>query len=144
MRTNFGILILALSGGAVDQVNTVQVIAVQPLSKKYKYPGRQKGYVPPCRKQQHAERNKTRISAERTRTRALMLLGGKCEVCGINDSRCLQIDHIAGGAYREPKQIRSGTGLNREVLRNPFRFQLLCANHNWIKRFENKEARQRD
>jgi len=141
MLTSCAILILASNGELVDMELTV--VAARPLSKKYKYPGRQKGYVPPSRKVPGAQREKTRVRAERRRTRALMLLGGKCEVCGINDSRCIQIDHIAGGAYKEKKSYRSSAGLVNQVLKDPARFQVLCANHNWIKRFENKETVQR-
>jgi hypothetical protein len=69
-------------------------------------------------------------------------LGSKCKVCGFSDWRALQIDHVNGGGS---KQLRSGESFvryYRRVLQTvPGEdFQLLCANHNWIKRYENKEG----
>lgn len=76
------------------------------------------------------------------RTTAMMLLGGKCETCGINDSRVLQIDHVNGGGTKENHKIKA-RGVARRVLAHPNDYQLLCANHNWIKRFECNENKQR-
>lgn len=87
------------------------------------------------------KRNRIRITREtraRVRVRALMLLGGMCEICGINDSRVLQIDHKNGGGNKELKRL-GGDGIARRVLRNPNDYQLLCANCNWIKRWEQNE-----
>jgi len=70
--------------------------------------------------------------------------GGKCCTCGFSDARALQIDHIDGGGVKELKN-KSG---NREhyysvVLRslkaNERKYQVLCANCNWIKRHTNQE-----
>lgn len=66
-----------------------------------------------------------------------MLLGGACEVCGVNDMRALQFDHPNGKGNGE-----SGDKLVSKVFKNPSQYQILCANHNWIKRFERGEHRQ--
>ena len=70
------------------------------------------------------------------------LLGNKCCKCGFSDKRALQIDHINGGGRSE--RIKYNTkDFHRIVLRslknNENKYQLLCANCNWIKRYENKE-----
>jgi len=81
------------------------------------------------------------------RQQVLRRFGGKCEKCGFNDRRALQIDHIHGDGAKERK-IHSITGVrfyrkllkltDSELNRN---YQLLCANCQWIKRFENHEYR---
>lgn len=76
--------------------------------------------------------------------RAIVLekLGGKCLVCGWDDYRALQIDHINGGGSAERKKYGSSIPFLLKVLNDPNfidTYQLLCANHNWVKRYENKE-----
>lgn len=77
----------------------------------------------------------------------LEALGGKCVRCGFNDPRALQIDHINGGGSKERKKIKpSASGFNKIVLKSFLagenKYQLLCANCNWIKRVENKEHKK--
>lgn len=78
------------------------------------------------------------------KSKAFEVLGGKCAVCGWTDERALQIDHVEaiGDAERRRKNHR-GMKLYRAVLKNPKQFQLLCANHNWIKRVELNEVQRR-
>jgi len=75
------------------------------------------------------------------RKRIIALFGGKCAHCGYDkDPRAFQIDHINGGGYQERKIYRAGTQFAKHVLEvNGEGYQLLCANCNQIKRFENKE-----
>lgn len=78
----------------------------------------------------------------RLRVEIIQLLGGKCKECGFSDGRALQIDHIFGGGNKELLNGRRG-GLMYyyKVLRDQTgQYQLLCANCNWIKRHEQKEA----
>jgi len=76
----------------------------------------------------------------RRRQRVIAALGGKCTKCGFSDWRALQIDHINGGGAREQRQI-SATGIVSKILQGETEgYQLLCANCNWIKRYEEKEA----
>lgn len=63
------------------------------------------------------------------RVRALMLLGGKCEICGINDMRVLEFDHIKGNGRTE----RAAQPQLNQVFERPQDFQILCANHHTIK-----------
>lgn len=72
------------------------------------------------------------------------LLGDKCKRCGITDIRVLQIDHINGNGYREKKEMGWSSGnvvpYYRHILDVKGEgYQLLCANCNWIKRYEQKE-----
>ena len=77
------------------------------------------------------------------RLEVIKALGGKCVRCGFSDSRALQIDHINGGGNHERKFLGFSSGFHRKVLvsisNNEGKYQLLCANCNWIKRMENKE-----
>lgn len=66
--------------------------------------------------------------------------GGKCVKCGFDDERALQIDHVYGGGTKERKSLSNYQILLRIQKENfPSRYQILCANCNCIKRFENKE-----
>lgn len=90
-------------------------------------------------RQQANERNK------KLREAALSSLGGVCSVCGWADVRALQIDHIEGNGNEEARKhgfARGSACFYRKVLKDPQKlekYQVLCANHNWIKFFENKE-----
>jgi len=76
--------------------------------------------------------------------KAFEILGNKCAVCGFEDRRALQIDHIVAiGDAERRKQNHRGKKLYRAVMKNPDNFQLLCANHNWIKRTEQNELKKR-
>lgn len=80
------------------------------------------------------------------RAELLEFMGGKCIKCGFSDSRALQIDHVNGGGRNKHE------GSSRMFIKNVLnslikgekKYQLLCANCNWIKRMDNKEYRKRD
>lgn len=71
------------------------------------------------------------------------LLGNKCIHCGFNDIRALQIDHINGGGVKELRSTGNRCVYYNRVLKSvqdgDNKYQLLCANCNWIKRHENNE-----
>lgn len=69
-------------------------------------------------------------------------LGGKCKRCGFNDSRALQIDHVNGGGKKELK-INRRTYYKMVLEDVNDKYQLLCANCNWIKKSENNEIGRR-
>lgn len=91
------------------------------------------------------EKNKDRLieyrrfwRAERKR-KAFERFGSKCVRCGFFDVRALQIDHVNGGGVKENRKDR-GSNFYVKVLEDMSgKYQLLCANCNWIKRYENKE-----
>jgi hypothetical protein len=71
--------------------------------------------------------------------------GNKCARCGFSDWRALQLDHVNGGGRQDPayKHGRVRANALQLLKRSPDearqKFQLLCANCNWIKRYENSE-----
>lgn len=78
------------------------------------------------------------------RKEAIKVLGNKCNHCGFRDKRALQIDHVYGNGFQERREygpraleIIFGKILAGDV----WSYQVLCANCNWIKRFENNESR---
>ncbi|MBA7709351.1 hypothetical protein ES703_118266 [subsurface metagenome] len=72
--------------------------------------------------------------------------GGKCKQCGFTDWRALQIDHIHGNGY-EDKRGRGIEYIKRLLKMDDAelhsKYQLLCANCNWIKKYENNEVTRR-
>lgn len=76
------------------------------------------------------------------RVQALMLLGGNCSRCNNDDMRVLQIDHVNGGGTKENKKIHA-RGICIKAMENPTEYQVLCANCNWIKRWERNENKPR-
>ena len=79
-------------------------------------------------------------SKRRLRIRVLEHLGDKCVKCGFDDERALQIDHIHGGGRRELQRLGGTYRVYKLVLKSDpgVKYQLLCANCNWIKRFEDE------
>lgn len=83
--------------------------------------------------------NRARESQE-ARNKILEKFGNKCTRCGFDDKRALQIDHINGGGQKEIKKINNSRKYYLYVLQDTTnKYQILCANCNWIKRRENKE-----
>ena len=94
--------------------------------------------------QRYRERNREKLRAdqreyaEQLKHKAISLLGGKCAMCGFSDIRALQIDHIKSVGNKAPR----GVPVYREIVKGKTENrQVLCANCNWIKRYENKEYR---
>lgn len=77
------------------------------------------------------------------RIEALKALGNKCKRCGFIDVRALQIDHVDGGGTKVLRRVNSYTYYRKIALMNEEdrnkKYQCLCANCNWIKRYTNKE-----
>lgn len=116
-------------------------------------PERWKEIVGPARKKWKRTNLAVHKSAQRehryaVRREILTLLGDcKCLHCGYDkDWRALQIDHIHGNGKADTRT--AGAKTNQWALRNWILenledakriYQILCANCNWIKRFENGE-----
>lgn len=69
----------------------------------------------------------------------------ECSKCGFTDIRALCLDHVNGDGNSHRKNGgKKGINLYRELLKHNFdteyEFQVLCANCNMIKVFENKEC----
>jgi hypothetical protein len=107
--------------------------------------------VPPQRVRTARDQEYKRAYAQKkmreARAEVLAALGGKCVECGFDDPRALQIDHVKGGGCRaENVRVKDSRSRNpiayyKRVIASvgDGTFQLLCANHNWIKRFTNNE-----
>lgn len=99
-------------------------------------------------RREYYQRNKEKIrsrekeSRRKLRRQVIEMMGDKCVICGFDDWRGLQIDHINGGGTKEFKKLWAD-GIYRKIRDNPHligvEYQLLCATHNQIKRYENKE-----
>lgn len=86
------------------------------------------------------KRRAERECRRRSRRKIIAELGGVCVWCGNDDHRVLQIDHVnGGGSYARRTRFRTEEQRYRAVRENPHLHQLLCANCNAIKKFENHE-----
>lgn len=108
---------------------------------------------PIIKKQRNDNSNQcNRKRYEKTKQEIFDLLGNKCSNpnClvpnGCTDVRCLQIDHVHGGGRQEViKIMKKGCAITyykmilEKIKLGSKDYQLLCANCNWIKRFEGKE-----
>lgn len=78
----------------------------------------------------------------RQRMAAIEQLGGRCSspTCsvpgGMADPRALQFDHVDGGGRARERAGENGHRIVKAILAGSTDFQLLCANCNWIKKFE--------
>ena len=81
---------------------------------------------------------------QKNREKIYDILGHKCIRCGFTDKRALQFDHIKGGGSKWVKSKTSRFKISAEFLKLPNikeEIQILCANCNWIKKFESWEMR---
>jgi len=76
------------------------------------------------------------------RAHAIEKLGGKCTQCGFDDARALQFDHVNSDG-KEDRKLGPGQRYMKILRDTGDNFQLLCANCNWIKKFEKKEVGRR-
>ena len=92
-------------------------------------------------RQLHPERVKACVKKYRDGQRQLILrfLGGKCVKCSNSDWRVLQVDHLNGGGNRHRREAGCRQ-VWKDAMENPQNYQLLCANCNWIKRYEENEC----
>jgi hypothetical protein len=68
-------------------------------------------------------------------------LGGVCIDCGEEDERCFQVDHVEGGGKIERQTLFAiGRRFMEKVLSEPDRYELVCANCNWIRRDERAQS----
>ncbi len=82
--------------------------------------------------------------ARNLRSSVVTAMGAKCVRCGFSDLRALQIDHIDGGGNAERRKLKCSPktyldNVLQSFMKTENRYQLLCANCNWIKRSENNE-----
>lgn len=103
-------------------------------------------FVSYCMKNRKEVNRSKRKYQDKIRKKILDFFGNKCanpyniDHGGfINDTRYLQLDHKNGGGGKEIKRLGQRK-VYRRALEYPEEYQLLCANCNWIKRYENNEG----
>ncbi len=96
---------------------------------------------PRCKECQKIADNARRV-AYSIHKQCLNKYGSICNRCGFTDIRALQIDHVNGGGAKEIRSFRKQwRKYYRMVLADQTgKYQVLCANCNWIKKSENKEG----
>ena len=94
------------------------------------------------RSRPHYDVIRNRNYRETLRLKVIEHFGGKCVRCNFSDWRGLQIDHINGGGRKSFGEKRSSAVYYHNSLLKEIPgviYQLLCANCNQIKKYENKE-----
>src|SRR5579872_1988835 len=96
------------------------------------------------RRQQVCTYQSAKRRRDEARIKCIELLGGRCVNCGFSDVRALCIDHVNGGGNQEQLQFGGATiAYYRHVLSKisggSADYQVLCCNHNTIKRCERNE-----
>ena len=82
--------------------------------------------------------SQNQIRCKYYRDKVFEKLGDQCNQCGFSDKRALQLDHVNGGGTKERKKKSFMLyKLAIEDINN--NYQILCANCNWIKRYERQE-----
>lgn len=116
--------------------------------KKCKKPGCQNPKVVyPNTYDSYCREHRNQYSASyiaKMRQSVIEFLGGKCSKCGFSDTRALHIDHIEGGGTNLNKKTHWAQRYN-QILKGIFsiKVQLLCANCNSIKKYEEREMFRR-
>ena len=72
------------------------------------------------------------------RSDVIQKMGGKCIVCGYDDNRALQVDHINGGGGKERKVYGWKYWKFLNKLTDMKEYQLLCSNCHSIKSYYEK------
>jgi len=95
---------------------------------------------------EYRQRNRLKIrkAGRNKRLAILAILGNQCIKCGNKDRRVLVLDHIHGGGSKERRKWKYSTAnIYNWYLKNPEiaiqKLQVLCANCNMIKGYEEKE-----
>jgi len=92
-------------------------------------------------KSQKRSNVRQRVMAKELKEKILKLFNNSCVRCNFSNIRALQIDHINGGGINDNK-VRGKTFYKKvlkSIMEDLGEYQILCANCNWIKRYENGE-----
>lgn len=89
-------------------------------------------------RREYARRNPYKIrlwlkrSRENARARMWARYGERCVLCGYNDKRALELDHVFGRPKAEQGRGKSYAALKRALDAPDGEFRILCRNCNWI------------
>jgi hypothetical protein len=87
-----------------------------------------------------------RTYRRKLREAVLEVLGGKCVRCGFSDHRALQVDHVNSDGFSDTRCRKDRYTFYKHIVQEGHasgRYQLLCANCNWIKVRELEEYPRR-
>jgi len=92
-------------------------------------------------------RSKSKLNNQKRRLEILGMIGLECKACGYSkDWRALQIDHVNSNGTKERKLMSHGWAYKfwkKALVERPQDYQVLCANCNFIKRYEKDELRRK-
>ena len=77
-----------------------------------------------------------KLYRNKIRNKILIGYGGKCVACGLDNLKCLEIDHLHDNGAEEGKKLgKANETFYRELIKRNFpkEYQLLCRNCNWLK-----------
>lgn len=120
-------------------------VSIAEWGRQYRAKNKEKikRYMQRWRIENRARKNELgRQSQQRIKDKVFHMLGDVCCRCGFTDVRALQVDHINQAVEKRGEPKRAGKSLYAAIARGEkpiTEFQLLCANCNWIKRYENNE-----
>jgi hypothetical protein len=109
----------------------------RPVSEFYVNKARLDGLSGYCTTHHNQDGSRRRLTQ---RLATIEALGGECQVCGFDDYRALQIDHVKGDGYMDRGMNRNQPRFYAKVLAHPEDYALLCANCNQIKKHEEGET----
>lgn len=108
-----------------------------PIQDYYKNAGRRDGLSAYCARCMVGAGRESYLKLRHT---AIQHLGGKCRACGYDqDERALQIDHVNGDGRAQRKALSARQILKAALADVDGCVQLLCANCNQVKRFDEEE-----
>ena len=97
----------------------------------------------------HSDRSNETHTRRRHEVRLAVLKAygnAQCAICGFDDIRALEIDHINGGGEKHRQQL-CGTNLLQILYREGFpdkdKYRVLCRNCNWIAFIEMKDKNKK-
>lgn len=113
---------------------------IKPVSKFGRRPDRSLGHSTICK---FCHGTWVAEHVRKLKDNVLEKYGRKCNQCGFSDPRALQLDHVNSDGYAERLVITGLTVFRKALSDTKGRYQLLCANCNWIKRSTHNEMPRR-
>lgn len=90
----------------------------------------------------HVNKGASKRYHQKIREQVIEAMGGECCQCGYSDKRALHIDHKnADGGKIRGRTNNGWSKMYHEIIKGlgKEKYQLLCANCNWIKKHDGQE-----